>query len=44
MEVIEPAIVSLTVKDPRFVNAIESCFSAAQMKVNQQEKTRLCEI
>lgn len=33
MEVFEPPIMVLTVPDRRFVNAVESCFNAAQLKV-----------
>ncbi|KAF8237930.1 P-loop containing nucleoside triphosphate hydrolase protein [Tricholoma matsutake] len=32
MEVFEPPIMVLTVPDRRFVNAVESCFNAAQLK------------
>jgi hypothetical protein len=33
MEVFEPPIMVLTVPERRFVNAVESCFNAAQLKV-----------
>ena len=34
MEVFEPPIMVLTVPDKRFVNAVESCFNAPQLKVS----------
>jgi hypothetical protein len=34
MEVLEPPIMVLTVPDKRFVNAVESCFNAQQLKVS----------
>ena len=33
MEVFEPPLMVLTVPDRRFVNAVEACFNAAQLKV-----------
>ena len=33
MEVFEPAMLSVTVQDKRYANAIETCFNATDMKV-----------
>lgn len=33
MEVMEPPILSVTVTDPRFTQAVENCFSGNQLKV-----------
>lgn len=33
MEVFEPPLMVLTVPDRRFVNAVEACFTAPQLKV-----------
>jgi structural maintenance of chromosomes protein 5 len=33
MEIIEPAVVSLTVPNKNYVHAVEACFSTVQLKV-----------
>lgn len=33
MEVFEPPLVSLTVPDKKYTNAVEACFNANQLKV-----------
>jgi hypothetical protein len=33
MEIIEPAVVSLTVPNKNYVNAVEACFNGTQLRV-----------
>jgi structural maintenance of chromosomes protein 5 len=35
MEVVEPAIVSLTVPNKNYVNAVEACFGSTQLRVRR---------
>ena len=37
MEVFEPAMLSITIPDPRFIASVEACFNANQLKVCSTE-------
>jgi hypothetical protein len=47
MEIIEPAVISLTVPNKDYVHAVEACFSITQLKVDSDSllpRTAVAEI